>query len=103
MNYGKYGIKNWSNTFEPIQQNINLLKKLSDEGHQIIFMTARSNLDLKEFKQFMSDMDIQYKQIISDCFHGKRIIINDFANTNTYPSCQAVSIKRNDLLEDYIL
>jgi hypothetical protein len=101
-NYGKYGAKNHSNTFEPIERNIAELKRLSDAGHQIIFMTARSNEVLQEFKDFLREREIRYKTIISDCYHGKRIIVNDFAPTNPHPSCDAISIKRNDFLESYL-
>ena len=35
-NYGKYGEKNWGNTFEPIMENVRVVKRLSDEGHEIV-------------------------------------------------------------------
>jgi len=101
-NCGKYGSKNWSNYFEPIEENINILKDLSDAGNEIIFMTARSEEHLEQFRKLMKDRKINYKTIIDSCNHSKRIIINDFAATNPYPSCEALSIKRNDNLEDYL-
>jgi|TARA_R100000008_G_scaffold86882_1_gene82387 ribonucleotide monophosphatase NagD (HAD superfamily) len=102
-NYGKYGKKNWSNTFEPIEKNIMTLKKLSDSGYELIFMTSRTEKYLKQFKDYMKLRGIKYKQIISGCNHGQRIIVNDFSNTNPYPSCHSISCKRNDYLENYIL
>ena len=102
-NYGKYGTKNHSNTFEPIEKNISELKRLSDAGHQIIFMTARTDKVLQQFREFLKERDIKYKTIISGCYHGRRILINDFAPSNPYPSCDAISIRRNDFLERYSL
>jgi hypothetical protein len=101
-NCGKFGKKNWSNYFEPIQENINVVKRLSDEGHEIIFMTARTSEYLNRFRDLMEEVGIRYKQIVSGCNHGRRIIINDFAATNPYPSCEALSIKRNDELDTYL-
>ena len=101
-NCGKYGTKNWSNHFKPIEDNITILKKLSDRGNQIIFMTARPEEHLIEFKKYLKEHNIKYKTIIADCNHSKRIIINDFAPTNPYPSCEALSIKRNDNLGEYL-
>jgi hypothetical protein len=101
-NYGKYGAKNWSNTFEPIENNIRTLKDISDAGHQIIFMTSRPEEYLGQFRSYLQSKNIKYKEIITSCFHGQRIIINDFANTNPWPSCSAISIRRNDKLQDYI-
>lgn len=100
-NYGKYGRKNWYNTFEPIDENIKLLKRLSSQKAQIIFMTSRTDDALLEFKKYMKEMQIDYKTIITNCNHSKRIIINDFAESNPYPSCESLSIKRNDLLKQY--
>ena len=65
-------------------------------------MTARTEDYLQQFKQLMKQYDIKYKTIIAGCNHSKRTIINDFAPTNPYPSCEALSIKRNDHLGDYL-
>ena len=101
-NTGPYGEKTWYNTLEPIEENVQLLKRLSDEGHQLIFTTSRSQWAVDGFKQFLDERKIRYKQIVTDCYHSQRVIINDFAPTNPYPSCQAISIPRNSLLGDYI-
>ena len=101
-NYGKYGEKNWENTFEPIMENVRVVKRLSDEGHEIVFMTSRTEEFLVKFRQFLVEQEIRCKTIVTGCFHGKRIIINDFAPSNPFPSCEAVSIRRNDLLEHYL-
>ena len=101
-NCGRFGKKNWSNYFEPIQENIEAVRRLSDKGHEIIFMTARTDEFLEEFKLLMENAGIRYKQIVSGCNHSRRIIINDFATTNPHPSCKAISISRNGLLKEYI-
>ncbi len=101
-NCGKYGSKNWNTHFSPIEENIRILKELSDKGNEIIFMTARPEEYLDEFKKFLEERQIKYKTFITDCNHSKRVIINDFAPTNPYPSCEALSIKRNDSLDKYL-
>ena len=101
-NTGKYGVKNWSNTFEPIQENIDTLKELSDSGAQIIFTTARPTEYMGRFKKLLLENKIKYKDIITDCNHSQRVIVNDFAPTNPYPSCDSISIPRNCNLGDYL-
>jgi len=101
-NTGKYGVKNWSNTFEPIQENIDTLKELSDSGAQIIFTTARPTEHMGRFKKLLLENKIKYKDIITDCNHSQRVIVNDFAPTNPYPSCDSISIPRNCNLGDYL-
>jgi len=101
-NFGKYGKNNWDNTFIPIVENVEKIKELSDAGNEIIFMTSRPEKYLANFKKYLKSQDIKYKTIISGCNHSQRIIVNDFAKTNQYPSCQSISIKRNGSLKDYI-
>jgi len=101
-NTGKYGVRNWYNSLDPIEENIEILKHLSDEGHQIIFTTSRSKDALQFFKEMLDSRGIKYKQIITDCYHSQRIIVNDFASTNPYPSCKSISVPRNCILKEYI-
>ena len=56
----------------------------------------------EQFKKTLSEYNIKYKTIISGCNHAQRILVNDFAPTNPYPSCKAISIPRNSLLNPYI-
>ena len=79
-------------------ENVRVVKRLSDEGHEIVFMTSRTEEFLEKFRQFLAEQEIRCKTILSGCFHGKRIVINDFAPSNPFPSCEAVAIRRNDLL-----
>jgi hypothetical protein len=90
-------------SFRPLQANLNFLLKLSDSGKkQIIFTTARSsafepvlikNLEKYGFKNF---------KILSGLQHAKRYLVNDFAQTNRFPSAVAVNLPRNsDTLSDY--
>ncbi len=102
QNVGKYGKRTWEKTFEPIVENFKVLKNLSDTGAEIIFITAREEKYLNQFKKTLSEYNIKYKTIISGCNHAQRILVNDFAPTNPYPSCKAISIPRNSLLNPYI-
>jgi choline kinase len=101
-NTGKYGRLNWSNSFLPIRQNIEKLKSLSDAGSEIIFTTSRTEQYLQEFKGLLEREQINYKCIVSGCNHSKRIVVNDFAKSNPYPSCSAISVPRNSILGEYV-
>ena len=102
FNTGKYGSKNWFNTIEPIKENLSIIKQLSDEGHEIIFVTSRPIDALDMFKDLLNSENIKYKTIIDSCLHSKRIIINDFASSNPFPSCLAINIPRNQSIESYL-
>ena len=101
-NVGKYGSKNWSNSNDIISTNIECLKRLYDRGGQIILTTSR----VAEYTDGVVDMlrqsGILIHDIVNECNHAKRVIINDFAPTNPYPSCEAVSLERNDDISKFI-
>jgi len=101
-NVGPYGTKTWYNSLTPIEENVKILKQLSDKGNQIIFMTARNKEGIVLIKQMLDEYKIKYHKIITDCYHSQRIIVNDYANTNPYPSCKSISIKRNESLKPYL-
>lgn len=88
--YPEWGISN------PIIENINVLKDLYDSKKCEIILTTSRSIDFKEATlNQLKKYDIEYHNIIFGLQHNKRIIINDFSNTNKYPSCSAINIERN--------
>ena len=101
-NVGKYGAKNWSNSNNIIISNIECLKRLYDRGGQIILTTSRPAEYTDIIIHILSQHDIHVHDIVNNCNHSKRVIINDFAPTNPYPSCEAISINRNEDITKFI-
>jgi NDP-sugar pyrophosphorylase family protein len=101
-NRGKYGKENWSNCLPAIEENLKTVKKLQDGGAQMVFTTCRSEGDLAGVKKLLKDHGIKAHSFVINCYHSPRVIINDFAPTNPYPSCLAINIPRNGLISDYL-
>ncbi|GHU04492.1 hypothetical protein FACS1894147_09690 [Spirochaetia bacterium] len=101
-NRGKYGLKNWSNSIEPLTENLTVLKRLYNNGAQIVITTSRDEMYREQILKFFGDNNIKIHALIMGCNHSCRVIVNDFAPTNPYPSCDAVNIKRNGDLSDYL-
>lgn len=102
-NSGKYGKVNWRNNTTILEGNLLALKKISNEGGQIVFVTARGDEDLIIVKKILLEYEISYKCIVTDCNHATRILINDFAPTNPYPSSVAINIPRNGSLTEFLV
>jgi hypothetical protein len=98
----KYGKENWSNSLPPIEGNLQTIKKLFDGGAQIVFTTARDEASLVKFKALLKKYGIVAHAFVTGCNHSPRILINDFAPTNPYPSATAINIPRNGNLETYL-
>jgi len=101
-NRGKFGKKNWSNTMNPIKENIECIKKLYEKGAQIVLTTCRSKKEIAPVKEMLENEGIQIHSIVTECNHSPRVLINDFAPTNPYPSCKAVNVPRNHSISSYI-
>ena len=81
---------------EEISENLNCLKNLQKIINiELIITTSRPKTEKKYINTFLKKHKIRYKTIITDLMHSKRILVNDFATTNPYPSAIAVNIPRN--------
>ena len=106
-NSAQYAAPFWGET-EGIRDNIEAVNALYDTGKvEIILTTSRKEkareLPLAQIEQ----VGIKYHQVIFGLVHGRRIVINDYAKTNPYKSCEAINIKRNsnelkEMLEESI-
>ena len=85
----------WGET-KGIKENIEILTKLYDTGKvQIILTTSRTSAVKDITERQLEREGMKYHQIIYNLYHAKRIIINDFAASNPYKSCDAINLKRN--------
>lgn len=101
-NRGKYGSKNWSNSMEPLEDNLKVIKRLYDNGAQIVITTSREESYRNDIARFFEQNGIAIHALVMGLHHSCRVIINDFAPTNPYPSCESINIKRNSGLADYL-
>jgi len=102
-NGSQYFAPYWGET-EGISQNITAINELYNSGKiKIIITTARDRSCAKITEKQLKSLNILYHDIIFDLPHSKRIIINDFAKTNPYKSCDAINLERNsDKLGDML-
>jgi hypothetical protein len=88
---------------EPLQENIDFLNDLRDSGKVVIILTtsrpdSMRTATIREMKR----IGMRYDNLIMGLPHCQRIVINDFANSNPYPSCGAINLPRNsNKLKDF--
>lgn len=102
-NCGKYGNVNWSNNRNVLKENVNAIKLLQEHGAQIVITTSRTEEYRKDLENILLDNGIKPYAILMGLNHSSRVVINDFAATNPYPSGIAISIPRNSNIKDYLL
>lgn len=101
-NAGKFGSQNWDSEFESLQENIAKLSELSSQGSQIIITTSRDITYEKKIRNFLEENGVKVAAVICGLNHAPRLLINDFAPTNPYPSAIAINIPRDANLSDYL-
>ncbi|MDR1913789.1 MAG: hypothetical protein LBQ68_04815, partial [Clostridiales bacterium] len=101
-NSAQYFAPTWGET-EPLINNVSIIKKLKKNGNQIILCTSRT----EEFRDItvtaLEEIELEYDFLLMGCYHGQRVIVNDYTRSNPYPSAIAVNIARDaDNLSDYL-
>lgn len=100
-NSGQFFEPKWGET-DAIVENVSALRTLYDSGKVEIILTTSRKSAFKAITEAQLDrLGIKYHQIIYGLYHSKRIVINDYAQTNPYKSCDAINIRRDssDLAE----
>lgn len=95
-NSGEYSKKKWGET-DAIENNVDYLNKLYSTGKvKIILTTARKKIYEKKTIEQLKKYNIPYDNIIFDLYHGKRYLINDYSETNKYPTSISINLERNN-------
>lgn len=101
-NSGQYGKLNWDNNNQLNEKNCQLIKKLQCKGAQIVITTARPWSYEKMVKDLLLEAGITPYFILMGLNHAQRVIVNDFASTNPFPSCISISIPRDGDLTEFL-
>lgn len=104
-------VKNQSRFFEPlwggppeeISENIEALRNLQERGAQLVFTTSRPEEFRSVTAKLLADAGLRAHALVMDCNHARRFLVNDYANSNPFPSAVAINIPRNaPTLRDHI-
>jgi hypothetical protein len=94
-NSGEYFEPHWGHT-DGIKENIEAINRLYDSGKvQIIITSSRKEEARQLTLQQLDKEGVRYHQILFGLNHGKQIVVNDYARSNPFKSCDAVNIARD--------
>lgn len=101
-NSGKYGKINWYNNTVILEDNVAVLKELQTRGGQIVITTSRTEEFRPALEKILAAAGLRPHAILMGMNHSSRVVINDFAPTNPYPSGLAISCPRNSSLREWL-
>jgi len=89
--------------YEPIQSNVNALLKEQARGCKLVFVTARKKKYEDYTNKMLTEMGFVDYVLVMEVNHSRRVLINDYASSNPFPSAVALNLKRDsDNLGDMI-
>jgi hypothetical protein len=81
----------------PILENIKYINNKYNEGRtKIILTTSRPESTRQETINELNKNKIKFHQLIMGLYNSKRLLINDYASSNPFPSAIAINLRRND-------
>lgn len=86
----------WDDPDVPLPRNVEALKRLTQRGAQLIFVTARPERHRAKTEAALRALGLRWHAMVCGVHHSGRVLINDFAPTNPFPSAVALNVVRDD-------
>lgn len=103
VNQSHYGTNNYYSQIQPLPNSVGTLIKAQEKGCQLIFTTARNAIFKDRTQEILNSLGFKDYQLIMGLHHSRRILINDYAPSNPYPSSISINLKRDqDTLADQL-
>lgn len=94
FNGSKFGKKGYNT--EPLYENLKTISEIMSTGFaELIITTSRPNYQKKYIQNLLKKFNIKSKYILTNLLHTKRVLINDFSETNPFPSSIAINLDRD--------
>ena len=94
LNGSKFGAQGYNT--KGISKNLETISKILQSGFvELIITTSRPKEQKKNIQNILNKFDIKAKYILTDLLHAKRALINDFSETNPFPSSIAINLERD--------
>jgi hypothetical protein len=94
LNGSKFSKNGWE--YEVLEKNLNSLKKISNNYNAyLIITTSRPESEKKLLEELFEKNKIRVQHYLMGLPHTKRILINDYAETNSYPTAISINLLRN--------
>lgn len=94
-NTGGYFEPKWGQG-EPIRKNIEYIRALFATGRcHIILTTSRDESCRDATIEELSKLQLGYHNLVMGLPHARRVVVNDYAKTNPFRSCDHVNIERD--------
>lgn len=79
-----------------IDENVKVLRTLSEKGSQIILLSARDCEYLSKVAEKLGELGISIHASVPECYLSHQRLIKSYSEEIPYPSCEAYNMKADD-------
>ena len=103
VSQSRVGINNYNDKPVVLEKNVKRLLELQEKGAQFVFTTSRENEFKSLTRKVLYDLGFKSFDLITGLQNARRILINDYNETNPFPRAESINIRRNsDNLSDFL-
>lgn len=103
VSQSRVGINNYNDKPVVLEKNVKRLLELQEKGAQFVFTTSRENEFKSLTRKMLYDLGFKSFDLITGLQNARRILINDYNETNPFPRAESINIRRNsDNLSDFL-
>jgi hypothetical protein len=102
LNGSKFGKKGWKT--EPISENLQTISRLQKSGLLYLVLTSsRPESEIDYLRHRLAEFEVIPDRYVMGLPHTRRILVNDYSETNPYPTAVSINLERNSKILSSIL
>lgn len=103
QNQNRVGNNNYNDDIISLQSNIDVLLEYQKKGSQFVFTTSRPKQYEARTREVLDQLGFNNYTLIIGLLNTRRILINDYNESNPHPRATAINIRRNaNNLKDFL-
>ena len=95
-NSGEFRPPFWDDPDITLPDNVAALRRVQQDGAQFVFVTARPERYRESTEQALRAAGLSWHACVFGVHHSTRVLINDYAGSNPFPSAVAINTRRDD-------
>lgn len=81
--------------YEPLENNVKSLLSEQARGCKFVFCTSRDKKYKELTVEILNELGFVNYELLMNIHHTKRVLVNDYANSNPYPTAISINLKRD--------
>ncbi len=90
-------------SFEFISENLDAVRKLSEDGAQIVLLSSMNAEQSDRLSKKMIESGVPVHCCVPNCYTSHQVIIGCYSSEVPFPACESINISRGEMIGDKLL